>query len=98
MKSAAELVAFYAKLQKKYPIISIEDGCDENDWAGWKLLTDKIGDKTQLATMLFAADRDVSKWIVFAGASLALVAGTCLPMTSMAMVTTTTRLSYLSVI
>jgi enolase len=48
VKSAAELVAFYAKLQKKYPIISIEDGCDENDWAGWKVLTDKLGAKTQL--------------------------------------------------
>jgi enolase len=48
VKSAEELVAFYAKLQKKYPIISIEDGCDENDWAGWKVLTDKLGAKTQL--------------------------------------------------
>jgi len=47
-KSAEELVAFYAELQKKYPIISIEDGCDENDWDGWKILTDAIGDKTQL--------------------------------------------------
>ena len=42
------MVEFYQDLQKKYPIISIEDGCDENDWAGWKLLTDAIGDKTQL--------------------------------------------------
>ncbi|HKJ85255.1 MAG TPA: phosphopyruvate hydratase, partial [Spirochaetia bacterium] len=33
---------------KKYPIISIEDGLDENDWEGWKALTDKIGDKVQL--------------------------------------------------
>jgi enolase len=48
VKSAAELVDYYADLQKRYPIISIEDGCAENDWAGWKLLTDKIGDKTQL--------------------------------------------------
>jgi enolase len=48
VKSAAELVAYYAKLQKKYPIISIEDGCAENDWAGWKVLTDKLGAKTQL--------------------------------------------------
>ncbi len=46
--SAAELVDFYAGLQDKFPIISIEDGCDENDWDGWKILTDKIGDKTQL--------------------------------------------------
>jgi enolase len=48
VKSAEELVAYYAKLQKKYPIISIEDGCAENDWAGWKVLTDKLGAKTQL--------------------------------------------------
>ena len=43
-----ELVAFYAKLTSKYPIISIEDGCDQNDWHTWKLLTDKLGDKIQL--------------------------------------------------
>jgi enolase len=48
VKSAEELVAYYAKLQKKYPIISIEDGCAENDWAGWKVITDKLGKTTQL--------------------------------------------------
>jgi enolase len=48
IKSAEELVAYYAKLQKKYPIISIEDGCDENDWAGWKIITEKLGKTTQL--------------------------------------------------
>jgi len=48
VKSAEELVAFYAELQKKYPIISIEDGCAENDWDGWKVLTDKLGKTTQL--------------------------------------------------
>ncbi len=48
VKSAEELVAYYQKLQKKYPIISIEDGCAENDWAGWKVLTDKMGKNTQL--------------------------------------------------
>jgi enolase len=47
-RSSAELVDYYADLKKKFPIISIEDGCDENDWDGWKLLTDKIGDTTQL--------------------------------------------------
>jgi len=47
-KSAEELVAFYADLQKRYPIISIEDGCAENDWDGWKILTDKLGKTTQL--------------------------------------------------
>ena len=47
-RNAKQMVEFYQDLQKKYPIISIEDGCDENDWAGWKMLTDAIGDKTQL--------------------------------------------------
>ncbi len=47
-KTAAELVDYYLELQSKYPIVSIEDGCDENDWDGWKLLTEKMGDKTQL--------------------------------------------------
>lgn len=46
--SAADLVAFYEKLIQKFPIISIEDGCAENDWKGWKLLTEKIGDRVQL--------------------------------------------------
>ncbi|MDP6903137.1 MAG: phosphopyruvate hydratase [Verrucomicrobiota bacterium] len=46
--TADQIVDFYAQLTKKYPIISIEDGCDENDWAGWKKLTDKIGDRVQL--------------------------------------------------
>ena len=46
--TADDMVSFYNKLTKKYPIISIEDGCDENDWAGWKKLTDKIGDRVQL--------------------------------------------------
>lgn len=46
--TTAELVDFYAELVDKYPILSIEDGCDENDWDGHKLLTDKIGNKVQL--------------------------------------------------
>jgi enolase len=48
VKSPEELVAYYADLQKRYPIISIEDGCAENDWDGWKILTDKLGKTTQL--------------------------------------------------
>jgi enolase len=48
VKSPEELVAYYADLQKRYPIISIEDGCAENDWDGWKVLTDKLGKTTQL--------------------------------------------------
>lgn len=43
-----EMVDFYEELVAKYPIISIEDAFDENDWDGFKLLTDKIGDKVQL--------------------------------------------------
>jgi len=46
--TSEELVAYYASLKKKYPIISIEDGCAENDWDGWKVLTDKLGATTQL--------------------------------------------------
>ena len=43
-----EMVDLYAKLVAKYPIVSIEDGCGESDWATWKKLTDKIGDQVQL--------------------------------------------------
>jgi len=43
-----ELVEFYENLVNKYPIISIEDGLDEDDWEGWKLLTEKLGKKIQL--------------------------------------------------
>ena len=46
--SGPELVDFYARLTGKYPIISIEDGCAENDWKTWKLLTDKLGGNIQL--------------------------------------------------
>ncbi|MFA7234705.1 MAG: phosphopyruvate hydratase [Terrimicrobiaceae bacterium] len=46
--SADQLVEYYRKLVAKYPIISIEDGCSENDWTGWKKLTDALGDKVQL--------------------------------------------------
>ena len=42
------MVDYYKALCDKYPFISIEDGLDENDWEGWKLLTDTIGDKVQL--------------------------------------------------
>ncbi|MCF7933292.1 MAG: phosphopyruvate hydratase [Spirochaetia bacterium] len=46
--TSAEMVDYWADWVEKYPIISIEDGIDEDDWEGWKLLTDKIGDKVQL--------------------------------------------------
>lgn len=47
-KTSEEMVAWYEELCGKYPIVSIEDGLDENDWAGHKLLTERIGDKVQL--------------------------------------------------
>jgi len=46
--SSDEMVAFYKDLTKKYPIVSIEDGLDENDWDGWKALTSELGNKIQL--------------------------------------------------
>lgn len=46
--TGAQLVEFYAKLCKAYPIVSIEDGCAEGDWKHWKLLTEKLGDRVQL--------------------------------------------------
>jgi enolase len=48
IRTSAEQAEYLAELASKYPIISIEDGMDENDWDGWKVLTDKIGDKVQL--------------------------------------------------
>jgi enolase len=47
-KTADELIEYYAELCARFPIISIEDGCAENDWAGWKKLTAKLGKKIQL--------------------------------------------------
>jgi enolase len=46
--SADELAAYWADLAGRYPILSIEDGMDEEDWAGWKTLTDRLGDRVQL--------------------------------------------------
>ncbi len=48
VRSSEEQAEYLASLAEKYPIISIEDGMDENDWDGWKSLTEKIGDKVQL--------------------------------------------------
>jgi enolase len=48
VKTPAEMVEYYADLVAKYPIVSIEDGMAEEDWDGWKLLTDKLGGKIQL--------------------------------------------------
>ena len=47
-RTREEQVSYLAELTQKYPIISIEDGMQEDDWEGWKLLTDKIGDRVQL--------------------------------------------------
>ncbi len=48
VRRGEEQAVYVAELSSKYPIISIEDAMDENDWDGWKSLTDKIGDKVQL--------------------------------------------------
>ncbi len=48
VKSAADMVEFYAGLCEKYPIFSIEDGVAEDDWEGWRLLTERLGDRVQL--------------------------------------------------
>ena len=48
VKSAAEMVDFYTDLVDRYPIVSIEDGMAENDWAGWKLLTERLGKRIQV--------------------------------------------------
>ena len=47
-RDAAEMIAYYAALAKKYPLISIEDGLAEGDWKGWKALTDALGDRIQI--------------------------------------------------
>jgi len=47
-RNSSEQAAYLAELTEKYPIDSIEDGCDENDWDGWKAITDAIGEKVQL--------------------------------------------------
>ncbi|WP_417799999.1 phosphopyruvate hydratase [Tenacibaculum sp.] len=48
VRTSEEQATYLAELCEKYPIISIEDGMDENDWSGWKMLTDKVGNKVQL--------------------------------------------------
>ena len=48
-KTTDEMIKFYEELVSKYPIISIEDGLDENDWDGFKKLTDVLGDKSSIS-------------------------------------------------
>ena len=69
VRTSAEQADYLAELVAKYPIISIEDGMDQNDWDGWKLLTDKIGDRVQLVgddlfvTNVSILERDIAKGI-----------------------------------
>lgn len=48
VKTSEEMVAYYEALVAKYPVISIEDGLSEDDWAGWKLMTERLGKKLQI--------------------------------------------------
>ena len=57
-RTAEELIEYYAQLCAKFPIISIEDGCAENDWTGWKKLTQRLGEKSSLSAM-FICERGV---------------------------------------
>lgn len=60
--TGAELVDFYAGLIEKYPIVSIEDGHDQNDWDGWKLMTERLGDKIQIVgDDLFVTNTEILK-------------------------------------
>ncbi|MCH2205061.1 MAG: phosphopyruvate hydratase [Lentisphaerales bacterium] len=75
VKSSEEQAAYLAELTTKYPIDSIEDGLDENDWDGWKILTDKIGDSCQLVgDDLFVTNVDyLSKGIELGSANSILI-------------------------
>ncbi len=58
--TSAEMVEYYENLCNKYPIVSIEDGLDENDWDGFKLMTEKLGDKIQLVgDDLFVTNKEI---------------------------------------
>ena len=64
IRTSQEQAEYLAELTTKYPIISIEDGMDENDWDGWKILTDLVGDKVQLVgDDLFVTNVERSKGI-----------------------------------
>ena len=69
VRTSAEQADYLAELVAKFPIISIEDGMDQNDWDGWKLLTDKIGDRVQLVgddlfvTNVSIVERGIAKGI-----------------------------------
>jgi enolase len=58
--SSQEMVEYYANLCEKYPIVSIEDGLSEDDWDGWKIMTEKLGDKIQIVgDDLFVTNVDI---------------------------------------
>ena len=74
VKTSAEMVDYYQMLCDKYPILSIEDGLDESDWAGWKLLTDRLGKKVQLVgDDLFATNTTLLKKGIEAGVANAIL-------------------------
>jgi enolase len=67
-RTAQEIVSIYAGFCEKYPIVSIEDGCDQNDEKGWKALTDKLGAKIQLVgDDLFVTNIERLRWGMAAG-------------------------------
>ena len=73
-KSAEEMSAYYADLVAKYPLVSIEDPLDENDWAGYKTLTEQIGDKVQIVgDDLFVTNRERLEKGINEGAANALL-------------------------
>jgi enolase len=62
IKDSAAMVAFYEDLTRKYPIVSIEDGLDENDWDGFKLMTEKLGHRVQIVgDDLFVTNTEILK-------------------------------------
>ena len=82
VRTSAEQADYLAELVAKYPIISIEDGMDQNDWDGWKLLTDKIGNRVQLVgddlfvTNVSILERGIAKGIANSIADLAVALNT----------------------
>jgi len=73
--SSAEMVGMYADLARNYPLVSIEDGLDENDWAGWKLLTQEVGARVQLVgdDLLVTNTNRLSRGIAEAAANAILI-------------------------
>jgi enolase len=71
---AAGLVEIYRGLCSRYPIVSIEDGCDEDDWDGWKLLTRRIGDRVQLVgDDVFVTNEEILRKGIAQGATNAVL-------------------------